>query len=59
MSPKRLKELLTYPDTWGPDEWGPISFLPQHDLLVKNMERQWGDLTKYRGISTCAKGELF
>jgi len=57
VSPKRLRELLTYPVGWGPSEWGPISFLPQHDLLVANMERQWGDLDKYRGLSTSAKGE--
>lgn len=56
MSPKRLRELLTYPVAWGPSEWGPISFLPQHDLLVANMERQWGDLDEYRGLSTSAKG---
>jgi hypothetical protein len=56
ISPKRLKELLTYPASWGPTEWGPISFLPSHDLLVANMERQWGDLDKYRGLGTSAKG---
>ena len=56
VSPKRLKELLTYPASWGPSEWGPISFLPEHDLLVSNMERQWGDLDKYRGLATSAKG---
>ena len=56
VSPKRLKELLTYPTSWGPSEWGPISFLPEHDLLVSNMERQWGDLDKYRGLATSAKG---
>ena len=45
-----------YPASWGPTEWGPISFLPSHDLLVANMERQWGDLDKYRGLGTSAKG---
>ena len=34
MSPKQLKEHLTFPQTWGPTEWGPISFLPDHDILV-------------------------
>ena len=24
---------------------------------VRNMERQWGDLDKYRGISTSSKGD--
>ncbi|EIE25813.1 hydrogenobyrinic acid a,c-diamide cobaltochelatase, partial [Coccomyxa subellipsoidea C-169] len=33
-------------------------FLPQHDLLVANMERQWGDLDRYRGLGTSAKGEF-
>ncbi|CAL8470018.1 g9560 [Coccomyxa elongata] len=58
VSPKRLKELLTYPASWGPSEWGPISFLPEHNLLVSNMERQWGDLDKYRGLATSAKGNF-
>ncbi|KAK9915657.1 hypothetical protein WJX75_002261 [Coccomyxa subellipsoidea] len=58
ISPKRLKELLTYPASWGPTEWGPISFLPSHDLLVANMERQWGNLDKYRGLGTSAKGNF-
>ena len=34
MTPKQLKEHLTFPQTWGPTEWGPISFLPDHDILV-------------------------
>ena len=25
-------------------------------MQVRNMERQWGDLDKYRGINTSAKG---
>ena len=112
MSPKQLREHLTFPQSWGPTEWGPISFLPEHDILVsllmsiklrlkkdfsevptacfgltyaagdadiyfvrtiliigdaleacaaatqvRNMERQWGDLDKYRGISTSSKGD--
>ena len=113
MSPKQLREHLTFPQSWGPTEWGPISFLPEHDILVslltcqsssdleidfngvptasfalhtqlgmqtyffvrsilfigdvpeacpavtqvQNMERQWGDLDKYRGISTSSKGD--
>lgn len=54
--PKRLKEMLTYPASWGPTEWGPIPFLPEPDVLVKNMERQWGELGKYKGIATSAAG---
>ena len=34
MSPKQLREHLTFPQSWGPTEWGPISFLPEHDVLV-------------------------
>ena len=34
MTPKQLKDHLTFPQTWGPTEWGPISFLPDHDILV-------------------------
>ena len=34
MTPKQLKEHLTFPQTWGPTEWGPISFLPEHDILA-------------------------
>eukprot|EP00884_Botryococcus_braunii_P009534 jgi/Botrbrau1/18582/Bobra.0367s0024.1 len=54
---KELKRMLTYPDTWGPTEWGPIPFLPSPDLLVQNMEKQWGDLDRYRGISTSVRGD--
>lgn len=24
IEPKQLKEMLTYPDTWGPSEWGEL-----------------------------------
>lgn len=53
---KQLKEMLTYPASWGPTEWGPIPFLPEPDVLVSSMERQWGDLAAYRGIATSASG---
>ena len=56
ISPAQLREALRYPQGWGPSEWGPISFLPTHDLLVRNMEAAWGDLDKYRGLGTSAKG---
>ena len=58
VTPGQLREALTYPARWGPSEWGPISFLPSHDLLVRNMEAAWGDLDKYRGLGTSAKGAL-
>jgi len=36
LTPTQLKEALTFPQTWGPTEWGPISFLPDHDILVRS-----------------------
>ena len=56
ISHTRLKQMLTYPADWGPTEWGPIPFLPEPDILVSSMERQWGDLAAYRGIATSASG---
>lgn len=50
--------MLTYPPDWGPSEWGPIPFLPEADVLVSSMERQWGDLAAYRGIATSVAGKL-
>lgn len=29
---------------------GPIPFLPDNDILVQRLERQWGELGKYQGI---------
>lgn len=52
----QLREQLTKPSDWGPTEWGPIPYLPSPDVLVSRMERQWGDLSSYRGIATTAKG---
>ena len=43
-----LKESLTYPATWGPSDWGPIPFLPDHDVLVQRLEKQWGNMQRYR-----------
>jgi magnesium chelatase subunit H len=60
--------MLTYPETWGPTEWGPIPFLPDNDILVQRMEKQWGELRGYRwgerggeggedeGVSLCVRG---
>jgi magnesium chelatase subunit H len=48
MTAPQLKSLLMYPESWGPTEWGPIPFLPDNDILVKRMEKQWGDLRSYR-----------
>ncbi|GLC75961.1 Magnesium chelatase [Pleodorina starrii] len=56
MTPARLKELLTYPPEWGPTEWGPMPYLPDNDVLVTRMERQWGELRTYRGLNTSARG---
>ncbi|KAK9843478.1 hypothetical protein WJX81_004582 [Elliptochloris bilobata] len=56
VSGRELRAQLTYPSDWGPTEWGPIDFLPSSDLLVRNMERQWGDLDRYLGIATSAAG---
>lgn len=58
LSSKKLKEMLTFPEEWGPTEWGPIPFLPEKDILVQKMERQWGDLQKYRsGLSSSSQGD--
>ena len=58
MVAERLKEYLTFDETWGPSEWGPMPFLPAPDLLVTKMEGAWGDLAKYRsGLSTTTSGE--
>ncbi|KAL4859226.1 Acyl-coenzyme A oxidase [Chlorella vulgaris] len=54
---RQLKEMLTYPSGWGPSEWGPIPFLPDNDILVRRLEKQWGELGKYRGLSTSARGD--
>lgn len=55
---QQLKEWLTYPLDWGPDEWGPVPYLPDPDVLVKKMEKQWGELRLYRGLMTTAKGSF-
>eukprot|EP00955_Chlamydomonas_euryale_P118565 366549-Chlamydomonas_euryale.AAC.12 len=46
--PSQLKGWLKYPEEWGPTEWGPIPYLPDNDVLVQRMEKQWGDLRSYR-----------
>ena len=58
MSPQHLRELLTFPHSWGPTEWGPIPYLPDEDALVRRMERQWGNLLSYRGINSTTRGTL-
>ncbi|GAB4822001.1 hypothetical protein N2152v2_009047 [Parachlorella kessleri] len=57
ITPAELKRMLTFPEGWGPTEWGPIPFLPDPKVLVQRMERQWGELGRYRGIATSAKGD--
>ena len=56
VSPSQLRSNLSFPPTFGPTEFGPIPFLPDPDLLVQRMEAAWGDLERYRGISTSAQG---
>lgn len=58
VSPQHLKELLTFPHTWGPTEWGPMPYLPDEDALVTRMENQWGNLLSYRGINSTTRGTL-
>lgn len=48
ISPMELKSMLKYPRQWGPNEWGPIPFLPSNDILVDRLEKQWGELGRYR-----------
>ena len=52
VSPKRLKEWLSFPESWGPTEFGPIPFLPTPDVLVRRMEKAWGPLDSYNGLAT-------
>ena len=56
--PTELKDMLRFPAEWGPDEWGPIPLLPDPDILVKRMEKQWGKLENYRGIMTSGEGNV-
>lgn len=58
VSAGELKQMLTFPDSWGPTEWGPIPFLPEKDILVEKMESQWGALDRYRGIATTASSSV-
>ena len=58
VAPRELRDALTFDERWGPTEWGPIPFLPKPDLLVEGMERAWGDLDAYRGLSSTADGNL-
>ena len=57
VSPKELREALSFPEGWGPSEWGPIPYLPDPDFLIQRMEGQWGSLLSYRGLATSAKGK--
>ncbi|KAL6750256.1 CobN/Magnesium chelatase-domain-containing protein, partial [Haematococcus lacustris] len=55
---QQLKAWLSYPADWGPTDWGPIPFLPDNDILVQRLERQWGNLRSYRGLACSAAGNL-
>jgi magnesium chelatase subunit H len=57
ITPAALKEYLTFPQGYGPTEWGPIPFLPDSRILVQRLEKQWGQLGKYRGICTSNTGD--
>lgn len=37
---------------------GPIPFLPENDILVRRLEKQWGELGSYQGIRCALGGEL-
>lgn len=53
-SPSHAHILTSVPDSCA----GPIPFLPGSDILVRRLEAQWGELGKYRGLSTSAAGGL-
>jgi magnesium chelatase subunit H len=57
ITPAALKQYLTFPQGYGPTEWGPIPFLPDSRILVQRLEKQWGELGKYRGICTSNTGD--
>ena len=43
----------TYKLQWTPRTLiaaGAIPFLPNNDILVSRLEKQWGDLNSYQGI---------
>ena len=52
VSAKRLKEWISFPESWGPTEFGPTPFLPTPDALVRRMEKAWGPLEAYNGLAT-------
>ena len=57
VAPRQLREALEFPPDTGPSDWGPIPYLPEPDVLVQNMEAQWGDLDSYRGLNSTATGK--
>ena len=56
MGTRQLRQALEFPPETGPSDWGPIPYLPDPDVLVQNMESQWGDLDAYRGLNSTAAG---
>lgn len=58
VTPQELKQRLCFPSDWGPNEWGPLPYLPDREMLVRRMEKQWGELGQYRGLMTTARGNL-
>ena len=53
---RQLRQALEFPPETGPSDWGPIPYLPEPDVLVQNMESQWGALDAYRGLNSTATG---
>jgi len=56
VSPSTLRKWLSFPAEWGPNEWGPCPQLPPNDILIRRMEKAWGNLEQYRGLNTNASG---
>ena len=56
VSPSTLRKWLSFPADWGPNEWGPCPQLPPNDILIRRMEKAWGNLEQYRGLNTNASG---
>jgi len=56
VSPLQLRKWLSFPSEWGPNEWGPCPQLPPNDILIRRMEKAWGNLEQYRGLNTNATG---
>ncbi len=56
VSPRELRDWLTFPNEWGPTEWGPIPFLPDASVLAHKLESQWGQLGNPSHLSVSSEG---